>query len=295
MLGDVALDRVCTLRIGDAGAEAEIGDACGKGFQAIEFNQIEVIGHAIDQMHRMRTALLGDLFQHRGERRQTGTTGEQQQRPLDFAQVKTAQRPGQIHAVAGLGQTGEKAAHQTAGHVANQKTDLAIPLQRAEGIGTTVFTARHLQVDVLPRQERQFAQRFALDRQRDGALGQLPDSADRRLKIGLFGFAHLRANRHAHHAIACGAHLAGQHITLCEFVGAQGVFDEVVAHFITPGFSETLTGAAGAVAAVQRDVDALAIRRVGDGFMAAGLDETSDAVFKIKGDLEIHGAPRRVD
>ncbi|MOA61880.1 hypothetical protein D3C78_1871350 [compost metagenome] len=82
---------------------------------------------------------------------------------------------------------------------------------------------------------------------------------------------------------------------MCEFVGAQGVFDEVVAHVVTPGLGETFAGAAGAIAAVQRDVDALTIGRIGDGFMATRLDETSDAVFEIKRNLEIHGAPRRVD
>ncbi|MNN48729.1 hypothetical protein D3C81_1632250 [compost metagenome] len=129
MLGDVALEWMRTQRAGHAGAETEVGNAGGEGFETIDFDQIEIVGHAVDQMHGMIAALLGDLFQHRGERCQTGAARQQQQRPLDLAQVETAQRPGQAHAVAGLGQPGEKAAHQATRHVTNQKADLAVFLQ----------------------------------------------------------------------------------------------------------------------------------------------------------------------
>ncbi len=191
MLRDVPLLRVAAVRAGHAGAEGEIGDARGKGFELVHLHQVEVVGHPVDQVQGVRTALLGDLLQHRGERRQAGAAGEQQQRPRDLAQVEAAQWAGQGHAVARQGLPGEEAAHQAARHVANEEADFAVLLQGAERIGAALLAARHLEVDVLARQEGQLAQRLALDRQGDGAVGELAHGADRRLEAGLLGLAHL--------------------------------------------------------------------------------------------------------
>ncbi|MNN10448.1 hypothetical protein D3C81_1233700 [compost metagenome] len=291
MLGDIALERMLALGVGYAGAKAEIRDARSKGLQAVQLDQVEVVGDAVDQVQRMLAALFGDFLQHRGERRQPGTTGQQQQRPTDLAQVETAQRAGQGHAVARLGKTGKKAAHQAARHVADQKADLTVLLQRAEGIGASMLTAGHAEVDVLPRQKSQTAQGLALDRQGNGAVGQLAHGADAGLIAGLLGLAQLRRSRHTHHAIALGAHLAGQHIALGGFFLAQGVFDVFLTEVVTASFGETLTGTAGAVAAIQRNVDALAVSGIGHAFVSGGVDETGDPVLEIQGDL-VHGAPR---
>ena len=241
----------------------------------------------------MLAALLGDLLQHGGEGRQTSATRQQQQRPLDVTQVEAAQRADQSQAVAGLRQAGEEAAHQPARHVADQKADLAITWHGAEGIGPALVAARHPEVDVLPRQECQLGQRVALDRQRDGALGQLAHIADGRLVADLLGLAHLRGRRHAHHAIALGAHLAGQHVALLGFVLAERVLDVFLAEVVAAGFGEALAGTAGAVAAIQRDVDALAIGGVGHGFAEVGFDEAGHAVFEIQCDLVGHGCALR--
>ncbi|MCY1363830.1 hypothetical protein D9M69_506090 [compost metagenome] len=270
------------LGAGDAGAEGEVGDARGKGFEAVEFHQVEIVGHAVDQMQRVIAALLGDLLQHRGERRQPGATGQQQQRPTDVAQVEAAQGTGQAHAVAGLGHAGEEAAHQATRHVADQETDLTVALQRAERIGTGLLAAGNPQVHVLPRQERQFAQGFALDRQRDSAVGQLAHGTDGRVVTSLTGAANLGGRRHPHHAIALRTHLAGQDKTLLGLFRAEGVFDVLLAQIVGAGFGKTLAGTASTVAAVQRDVDALAVRGIGHGFADVGVDEPGDAVFKIE-------------
>ena len=55
---------------------------------------------------------------------------------------------------------------------------------------------------------------------------------------------------------------------------------------------ENRPGAAGAIAAVQRDIDALAVGGIGDGFAELGVDKAGHPVFKIKGDLVAHGTPR---
>ena len=237
----------------------------------------------------MRAALLGDLLQHRSERRQARAAGQQEQRPLDLAQIEAAQRAGQGEAVAGLGHAAQEAAHQPARHVADQEADLTALLQRAERVGAGLVGARHLQVDVLPRQEGQLAQRLALDRQRNGALRQLAHVADGRLVTGLRGLADIRGCRHADHAVALGTHLAGQHIAVRSFVLAQRVLDVFLAEVITPGFGEALAGPAGTVATVQRDVDALAVGCVGDGFAKIGLDEAGHPVLEIQCDLVSHG------
>ena len=94
------------------------------------------------------------------------------------------------------------AAHQPARHVADQEADLTALLQRAERVGAGLVGARHLQVDVLPRQEGQLAQRLALI---DSAM-VLCDSWRTLLMValvtGLRGLADIRGCRHADHAVA---------------------------------------------------------------------------------------------
>ncbi len=134
----------------------------------------------------------------------------------------------------------------------------------------------------MPWQERQLAQGFALDRQRDGAVGQLAHGADGGVVAGLTGAADLGGRRHPHHAIALRTHLASQDKTLRGLFRAEGVFDVLLAQIVLTGFGKTLAGAASAVAAVQRDVDALAVRGIGHGFADVGVDEPGDAVFKVE-------------
>ncbi|MCY1464067.1 hypothetical protein D9M71_820430 [compost metagenome] len=74
MLGDVALERILAFRVGHAGTEGEIGDTHNEGLKAIQFNQVEIVGHAVDQVHRMLATLFGNLLQHCGERRQPRAT-----------------------------------------------------------------------------------------------------------------------------------------------------------------------------------------------------------------------------
>ncbi len=240
----------------------------------------------------MLAAFVGDLFEHGGERRQAGAAGQQQQRALDLAQVEAAQRPGQFEAVAGLGQAAEEGAHQPAGHVADQKAHLPALLQRAEGIGAGLLRARHLEIDVLAGQKGQPAQRFAADRQRDGAFRKLAHLADRRLVAALRRLADRRGRRHADHAVALHAHLTGQHVALGDFVVTQRVLDELLAEVVEAGLGLALARAAGTVTAVQRDVDALAIGGVGHRLAGVDVDETGHAVFEVQRDGMRHAAPR---
>src|SRR5690606_32496994 len=159
----------------------------------------------------------------------------------------------------------------------------------AEGIGPALIAARQLEADVLPRQERQLVQGLALDRQRDGAFGQLADTAYGGFETDLLGLAHLRGGRYADHEIALTAHLAGQHVTLLGFFFAQRILDVFLAEVVAAGFGEALAGTAGAVTAIQRDVDALAVGGIGHGFAEVGFDEAGYAVFEIQCDVVGHG------
>ena len=96
VLGHVALVRVLAVGAGHAGAVGEVRNARSKVFESVHLHQIEIVGDAVDQVQRMRAALLGDLLQHRSERRQARAAGQQEQRPLDLAQIEAAQRAGQV-------------------------------------------------------------------------------------------------------------------------------------------------------------------------------------------------------
>ncbi|MNR44690.1 hypothetical protein D3C85_1634620 [compost metagenome] len=66
------------------------------------------------------------------------------------------------------------------------------------------------------------------------------------------------------------------------FVGAEGVFDVVLTQVVAASLGEALAGAASAVAAVQRNIDALAVRGIGHGFAGIGVDKAGDTVFEVE-------------
>ena len=68
----------------------------------------------------------------------------------------------------------------------------------------------------------------------------------------------------------------------------QRVLD-VVAELVVAAVAVALAGAAGAVAAVERDVDAEAVGGVGDGLAVPRIDEARDAVLEVERDAVCHG------
>jgi hypothetical protein len=137
-------------------------------------------------------------------------------------------------------------------------------------------------------------QGFTLERKSDGAFGELAHVADGCLEADLFGLADLGRGRHTNHAIAFGEHLAGQHVALLGLVFAQRIFDVFLTEVVLARLGEAFAGTTGTVATIQRDVDALAIGSVGDGFAAIGVDKTSDAIFEVQSNLVSHGgSPQR--
>jgi len=83
--------------------------------------------------------------------------------------------------------------------------------------------------------------------------------------------------------------LAGQRQTLRGFFLGQRVV-EVAAAVVLAGLDAAFAGAAGAVTAVERDVDPDAVGGVGNGLVRAALDEARDAVLEVERDAMAHSA-----
>src|ERR1700726_871139 len=81
--------------------------------------------------------------------------------------------------------------------------------------------------------------------------------------------------------------LAGERQTLRGFLLGQRVL-EVIAPLVLAGFDAALASAAGAVAAVERDVDAGAVGGLGNGLVGIALNEARDAVLEVERDAVAH-------
>src|SRR5690554_1612068 len=186
MVGDIAFLRPAALFRGDAGAEAEVVDGRGKGFQLVHLDQIGVVGDAVDQMDRVLAAILLNLLQHRQEGCQTGTASQHQHRTLDIAQVEAAERTAQGNAVIDTGLFSHIGTHQAFWYNTDQERDRLVSLvdHGTEGVGTGLVGTRHLHVDVLPRQKVHGAHLITGNSERQGGIRQAID-------IGQFGM-HIR-------------------------------------------------------------------------------------------------------
>src|SRR5450830_882715 len=131
--GHITLARVQGLRVGDTSDEVEIRQALAEPLQRLDHDQVLVPGNPINQMDRLTFVALGEHFEHRQKRRQSGATGQKQQRPDHRAQVETAQRPAHRDLFAGLGPT-QPAAHQPTRDMLDQKADVVLAGQAAERI-----------------------------------------------------------------------------------------------------------------------------------------------------------------
>lgn len=214
-------------------------------------------------------ALLGELAQHRQERRKPRAAREEQERPRHVAEIEAARRAGELNRRARL-RLADEAAHPAARDVADQEGEPLVGGRRGEGVGPALARPRHPDVDVLPRQEADRTRAF----QREGEcrLRQPLDRGDGRLAgLGL-GLAHGRGRRDVDHQIGLRHRLAGEGETLRRFIVGQRVLD-VEARLEGAAGNAALAGAAGAVAAVERDVDAEPVGGIRHGLAVPGLDE----------------------
>ena len=248
-----------------------------------------VVGHGIDQAHRLGEAFRRQHVEHRQEGRDAGAAGQHQHGARDRPQVEAAERAGEGHRLAGLGLCAQVVAHQAARHVAHDEAGDAGARRGTEGVRAGVFGAGHLHVDVLPRQEVQRVGLVERHREADGRRRQLIDRRDLRAEIGDAGLAGARGGGNPDHAVRGRAHLAGQHVAGGGILRLQRILDVAFRrHLVLPGFAMAAAGAAGAVAAVERDVDFLAVGRVGQFFVGVAADEAGDAVFELQCDRMGH-------
>ncbi len=246
--------------------------------------------HAVHQADRMLAAVRGQHVQHGQERRDAGAARQEQHGASHLAQVEAAVGAGEGNRLAGLRLLAQELAHAAVGHVAHHKRSARGAGGRAERVRAGQTGARDFHVDILPRQEGRCGGLAEVDRECDGGVRQLVHRRQLALEAGHARLARGRRRRHLDHAIRARARLAGQHIALGGFLGRQGVFDIArLKQVVLAGLAQAAAGAAGAVAAVQRDIDLLAIGGVGQGFIGGAGDEAGNAVFKLQGDVVLHG------
>src|SRR3712207_6273667 len=123
---------------------------------------------------------------------------------------------------------------------------------RAEGVGAPRLGARHQHVHVLARQEGERA--GTLQGEGNGRPRQPVHSAETSLEALPLGLADLGGGEDVDDDVPFRPHLAGERQTLSRLFFCQRVLD-VVAALVLAGLHPALAGAAGAVAAVERDVD----------------------------------------
>src|SRR5699024_9184245 len=99
-----------------------------------------------------------------------------------------------------------------------------------------------------------------------------------------------RGAGHPHHQVALRGHLAGQAVSLVGLVVGEGVLDVVTA-VVVAALTERFAGSAGAVAAVEGDVDAGLVGGVGDRLHRVAGDHSGDTVLEGQRDLVRHGGP----
>ncbi len=155
-------------------------------------------------------------MEHGEQRRQAGAAGQHQQRTIAVAQIEAAHGSAEGQAIAGLRPLRQPLAHHPPGHIADQKTSLPRAGKRAKGIGADVGRTRHLDIDVLSRQEGQ--RLIESNHQLDGGVRQQIDLLHLRPERRQGGFALGSGHRHINHAVAGGHHLTGQHLAGLRFL-----------------------------------------------------------------------------
>src|SRR5207249_2066683 len=101
------------------------------------------------------------------------------------------------------------------------------------------------------------------------------------------GLASRRRGRNLDHAIRRRLHLTGEDVAVGGLVFSQRVFD-VHAHRVFSAFTMTLAGAAGAVAAIERNVDLRTVRGVGDELARVAGDHSGHTIFELQGNVVRH-------
>ena len=119
-----------------------------------------------------------DLVEHRQERREAGAAGQEQRRPLDLAQVETAQRAVELDPIAVLGPIPQVGGEHAVTGVADEESDFIRARPGAERERSGLVGSRYLDVDVLPRQEAQRRPVVQFDGERDGGVGKRVDRGD---------------------------------------------------------------------------------------------------------------------
>ena len=236
-----------------------------------------------------------DLVQHRQERRQPRSAGQEEHRPFDLAQVEAAQGPVELDLIPDLGPVPQVGRQDAVLGVPDEEAELVRARSGGERERPGLIRARHRDVHVLAGQEAHRRPVVHLEGEGQRGVGQSVE----RSKLADVGrdarLRNVRGGRNADNAVRLRRHLAGEDVALLLLVLGHRLVRNVVPELVFTRLAEALARTADPVATVQRDVDALAVRGVGDDLVRPTLDETRDAVLEVQRDLVAHAIPNPLD
>ena len=231
----------------------------------------------------MRAGGVAQRAEDRQHRCQPGAAGEQQYRAVGLAQEERPVGTGEGDGVADGGALRQIARHRTARGKFHQEGEPFVVRGVGEGVRALLVGAGYRDVDVLPWEEGQLGAVGDVHADGDGS-GREPIELRQRTAVGGgLGLGDVGCRGDLQHEVRAGPHAAGQHVAGGRLFGGQRVVD-VGAAVVVARLAQRLAGAAGAVAAVQRDVDPLAVGGVGDGLVVPAGDEPGDPVLEGQGD-----------
>lgn len=90
----------------------------------VRLDHVPVGVHTVDEVNRVLAAPFAAIFSSIARKGAASSTREHQDGPLDGPDIEAADRPGQPDRLADHGALAQEAAHQSAGHVADQEQTL---------------------------------------------------------------------------------------------------------------------------------------------------------------------------
>ncbi len=216
--------------------------------------EVEILGtaRAPVERHRPRRALPQRGVDHRFDRRESGTRGDEHDRLFGFlAQEKSAEGSLEAQDVALLHGLEHVIGERAAGNVAHVQLDELVVVRRVRHRKASPGSILEQDVDVLPREEHQALVRRKLQVDDHRVVGRALELVHARRQLphlDVPGLAHLA--RFDHH-VRQQLRLAEERVPLLAFQGRERLLR--VAAVVDPALDEpSLAAAAGAVAAAVR-------------------------------------------
>src|ERR1700736_177788 len=292
MIGDMAGQRVTASGARTGSVVGEVRDTRAQRFYRADLDKIGVMARAVNELHWLIVSTpRSQVLEHRQDRPNAGPAGKEQDRPSRRAKVETTERAVEKEPVTGLGLRLEISAHLAARHIADEEGRHIGTRRRSERIGPPDHLIHSCDVDILPRQEHRKPTFQRPDRKPYAVSRQGFDLNDFGHGVPRLYFARERGSQDVDHHVAPRLCLATEEITCGSFHVAQRVLD-IRSRVELTRLTKGLAGAANAVGAVERHIDAPAISGVGDALAFVCIDEPGGSIFEIESNLVWHASAR---